>query len=409
MLFFLRMAIVLLILIGLPTLGIYWRFLRRKPQLRVWRRVLLSIVALLCIGTIWYVSSGFHTGKPEWLCRLFIHSLLGVSFAEIAICVGSLLALLFKKIPFLSRTLICLGFTMGALSLITTVMAYLIGNKRIEVKEYTFASKDLPEAFDGFRIVHISDLHLGTYTAKRCFMSKSEGETNSHSDRVNELIDKTLEQKGDVIVFTGDLVNLEAKEAEPFKEHLKRLTAPYGTYSILGNHDYAVYRHFDDKRAQIADIEHLAAIEKECGWHLLRNENAIIKKDNEQIAIIGVENDGKPPFPQLANLKKAQKGLPTDTADGKPLFKILLTHDPSHWRRNVLGETDIQLTLAGHTHGMQFKLGDWSPASWLYKEWGGQYYEGERSIVVSLGLGLGAVPFRFGAWSEICVITLKKI
>jgi predicted MPP superfamily phosphohydrolase len=272
-------------------------------------------------------------------------------------------------------------------------MAYMIGNKRIEVKEYSFASKDLPEEFDGFRIVHISDLHLGTY--------------GNDTARVAQLIDKTLEQQGDIILFTGDLVNMESKEALPFKQQLKRLTAPCGVYSILGNHDYAIYRNFEEKQEQLADISQLVELEKECGWQLMRNENTLLRRDSAEIALIGVENDGKPPFPQLADLPKALMGLPDTSANGKPLFKILMTHDPSHWRRAVLRETDAQLTLAGHTHGMQFKLGQWSPASWVYREWGGQYYDGDRSIVVSIGLGLGAVPFRFGAWSEVCVITLK--
>lgn len=389
MFFFLRIAAVLLLLLVLPALYLHFRYLHRQPRMRPWRILLWSMTAILAAGTLWYISCGFQTGQPQWLTRLFFHLLLGVSIAQLGLTIGGLLSTLTKRISFLRRTMTCIGIGLAAISLIITIMAYLFGNKRIEVKEYTFASKDLPEEFDGFRIVHISDLHLGTYGAD--------------TTRVNELIDKTLEQKGDIILFTGDLVNLESREALPFRQQLKRLTAPHGVYSILGNHDYAVYRNFEERDEQLADIEQLVILEKECGWTVLRNENAMIEKDSARIALIGVENDGKPPFPQLADIPKALKGLPTDAK-----FKIFMTHDPSHWRRNVLSESDAQLTLAGHTHGMQFKLGGWSPASWVYKEWGGQYYEGDRSIVVSIGLGLGAVPFRFGAWSEVCVITLKK-
>ncbi|MBO4729848.1 MAG: metallophosphoesterase [Bacteroidaceae bacterium] len=389
MFFFLRIAAVLMLLLVLPALYLHFRYLRRKDGMRRWRILMWTATAILAAGTLWYISYGFQTGRPEWLTRLFIHLLLGVSFAQVGLSIGGLLATLTKRNSFMRRAMTGVGIGLAALSLIITIMAYFIGNKRIEVKEYTFASKELPEAFDGFRIVHISDLHLGTYGADTA--------------RVSELINKTLEQKGDIILFTGDLVNLESREALPFVEQLKRLTAPYGVYSILGNHDYAVYRNFAEKDEQLADIEQLVKLEKECGWHVMRNENAIIEKDSARIALIGVENDGKPPFPQLANIPKAIKGLPTDAN-----FKIMMTHDPSHWRRNVLSETDAQLTLAGHTHGMQFKLAGWSPASWVYKEWGGQYYEGDRSIVVSIGLGLGAVPFRFGAWSEVCVITLER-
>ena len=390
---FLRIAIVLMLLLLLPATYLHFRYLHRKPKLKRWRYVFWIFTALMAIGTLWYISCGFRTGRPEWLTYLFFHLWLAVSISQLAISIGGLLSSLFKKIKTLSRAMTCIGISLAAFTLIITIMAYMIGNKRIEVKEYTFASKDLPEEFDGFRIVHISDLHLGTY--------------GNDTARVAQLIDKTLEQHGDIILFTGDLVNMESKEALPFTNQLQRLTAPYGVYSILGNHDYAIYRNFEEKRAQLADIRQLVEIEKKCGWQLMRNENAIIHKGSSEIALVGVENDGKPPFPQLANIPKALKGLPAATDDGKPLFKILMTHDPSHWRRAVLSETDAQLTLAGHTHGMQFKLGKWSPASWVYREWGGQYYEGDRSIVVSIGLGLGAVPFRFGAWSEVCVITLK--
>ena len=386
MFFFIRIASVLLLMQVLPAIYLYFRYLRRKPRMR---NILIWTVVLLVMGTVWYISYGFRTGRPEWLCHLFFHLLLGISMAGILFCLCDLIALAIKKIPFLSRTIKGIGLGLAALALIITVMAYMIGNKRIEVKEYTFASKDLPAAFDGFRIVHISDLHLGTY--------------GEDSARVTQLIDKTLEQHGDIIIFAGDLVNMESKEALPFKQQLRRLTAPYGVWSILGNHDYAVYRNYAEKQEQLADIRQLVEIEKDCGWHLLRNENAIIEKDSDRIALIGVENDGKPPFPHLADIPKALKGLPQDVN-----FKILMTHDPSHWRRSVLKDTDAQLTLAGHTHGMQFKFAGWSPASWVYKEWGGPYYEGDRSMIVSIGLGLGAVPFRFGAWSEVCVITLKK-
>lgn len=393
MMLFLRIGLVLLAVLTLPATYLHFTYLRKNRKLKAWRNALWITTALLLIGALCFLILGFKSGSPCWLWRLFFCIMLGVCGAEISVCFGSILAKITKKIPFLSRTMMCLGITVAALTIIMVIMAFLIGNKRIEVTEYTFSSKDLPEAFDGFRIVHISDLHLGTY--------------GTDTARVAQLIDKTLEQKGDIILFTGDLVNFESKEAIPFKHELSRLKAPFGVYSILGNHDYAVYRNFESKREQLIDINKLIDLEKECGWKVLRNENAILEKDSAMIALVGVENDGKPPFPQLADIPKAMKGLPKNDEETS-LFKIMLTHDPSHWRRNVLSETDAQLTLSGHTHGMQFKLGNWSPARFVYKEWGGQYYEGDRSMVVSIGLGLGAVPFRFGAWSEVCVITLKK-
>ena len=365
-----------------------------------WRIAMWVVVVFLCLGSALYVFTGFQSGRPKWLWRLFFPLEIGILSAEIAACIGGGVGWCIKKCrkrhhsdPAATKIATYAGLTASLLCIIVAIMAYHIGNKRIEVKEYAFYSKDLPSAFDGMRIVHFSDLHLGTY--------------GTDTARVSQLLSKVMAQKGDIIVFTGDLVNFESKEARPFVEQLSKLNAPYGVYSIMGNHDYAIYRMYDTKEEQVADINRLAQIEKQAGWTLLRNENTLIHKDGQTIAIVGMENDGKPPFPHLADLPKALRGL-NDPALGQPLFKIVLTHDPTHWRRAILKDTDAQLTLAGHTHGLQFKIGNWSPASLIYKEWGGQYFEGTRSIVVSVGLGLGTVPFRFGAWSEVCVITLHK-
>lgn len=384
---------VLLLVAVLPALGLHFGYLHKNKKLKVWRRILWVTAGALCAGILAFAFIGIRSGEPHWLWQAFFPLMLGISGAEIALCLCGIVAKVTKKIPFLSRTMTCLGVSVATLTIIMVIMAYFIGNKRIEVVEYTYSSKDLPEAFDGFRIVHISDLHLGTY--------------GTDTRRVAQLIDKTLQQKGDVVFFTGDLVNFESKEAIPFKQELSRLKATAGVYSVLGNHDYAVYRNFATRKEQLDDINRLVAFEKECGWNVLRNSNAIIERNGQKIALVGVENDGKPPFPQLADIPKAMRGLPHNE-DGTPLFKIFLTHDPSHWRRAILKETDAQLTLSGHTHGMQFKIGGWSPASLVYKEWGGQYHSDNRSMIVSVGLGLGAVPFRFGVWSEVCVITLKK-
>lgn len=398
-----RILIVLVALLVCPALFLNVRYFRKRPNRHKWKILLWVIVALLCAGSVVFVLTGFRSGQPEWLWRLFFPLLTGVFSAEIALSICGAIGWLIKKIATKSHTRIAqtkwsriatyIGLSISAICIIIATMAYFIGNKRIEVKEYSYYSKDIPPAFDGMRIVHFSDLHLGTY--------------GTDTARVKQLLSKVMEQKGDIIVFTGDLVNFESKEALPFVEQLSSLSAPYGVYSILGNHDYAVYRMFDTKEEQLADIRQLMDIEKKAGWKLLRNENVVIHKDSQAIALVGMENEGKPPFPHMADIPKAMSGL-GNTNDGKTLFKIVLTHDPTHWRSAILKDTDAQLTLAGHTHGLQFKIWGWSPASFIYKEWGGQYYEGNRSIIVSVGLGLGTVPFRFGAWSEVCVITLHS-
>lgn len=392
--FLLRIILVLSLMALVPALLVHMLYLRKQSKKILWKRTLWLATMIEIIGLAYFVGIAFVAGSACWPWRLFFCAFLGISGAELSVSLGSVLARCFKNKILWRRSALWLGAILASLNIIMVAMAFIIGNKRIDVTEYTYSCSNLPEAFDGFRIVHISDLHLGTY--------------GTDTSRVAELIDKTLEQKGDMIVFTGDLVNFESKEALPFVKQLSRLKAPYGVYSIFGNHDYGVYRNFATKSEQVEDIQKLVDIETQCGWHVLRNDNSLVRKGEDSIAVVGVENDGKPPFPRLANLGKAFSGLPATDDKGNTLVKVLLTHDPSHWRRNVLGETDAHLTLSGHTHGMQFKLGKWSPASLVYKEWGGQYFEGPRSLIVSIGLGLGAVPFRYGAWSEVCVITLKR-
>lgn len=384
--FLLRMVLFLLAVTLLPAWGVHRLVLSKKRKR--WKAALWVLALIQVVGAVAFVSWGFKNGNPLWLWQGFFSFFLGMCGAEVSLILTFVLARLFKRIAIVSKAFKALGFLVALLITIIVVMAFIIGNKRIEVKQYSYSHKAVPVAFDGFRIAHISDLHLGTY--------------GTDTSRVSQLIDKVMDQHPDMILFTGDLVNFESKEALPFVDQLKRLKAPYGVYSVMGNHDYAVYRNQFSRRQQVEDIKRLVEIEEDCGWHMLRNAHAVVHKDGDSITIVGVDNDGRPPFPQLADLPKALKGVPT----GDAAFKILLTHDPSHWRHKVLPTSDIQLTLSGHTHGMQFKIFSLSPARLLYKEWGGQYYEGDRSIIVTLGLGLGAVPFRFGAWSEVCVITL---
>ena len=392
--FIVRLALVLLSILFLPVV-----YADRRLSAVVgcrfggWRVAMWLVAALLAIGLVCFLLMWREGCVPLGLRRVFLCVYLGASGAGIFFCIGDVLHRCFRKFGLVARLLHGLCISLAVANIILVVMAYFIGNKRIDVAEYIYYSKDLPASFDGLRIVAVSDLHLGTY--------------GSDSTRVAQLIDKTIEQKGDMIVFVGDLVNFESKEIVPFVDELSRLKAPLGVFSVLGNHDYGVYRNFKSKREQVADIARLVELERLCGWHVLRNQNVVLERGGDKIALIGVENDGKPPFPQLADIPKAMRGLPLDDG-GKPLFKVMLTHDPCHWRRKVLSDTDVQLTLSGHTHGMQFKVFGLSPAALIYKEWGGQYFEGERSLIVSLGLGLGAVPFRFGAWSEVCVITLRK-
>ena len=266
-------------------------------------------------------------------------------------------------------------------------------------------SKLLPKSFDGYKVLQFSDLHLGTFRHNPAFIKK--------------LVRVINEQRVDLIVFTGDLVNIHAEEVRPFMSDLQQITAPDGVYSIMGNHDYCEYgmdatREKMEKSAKPNKLSKAARnqrvleyLQAKIGWRMLMNEHVNIVRvrsdeganKSESISIIGVENIGSPPFKSMGNLPKAMEGL----VDGT--FKILLSHDPTHWRRGVLHKTDIALTLSGHTHAGQLKIGKFSPAKWAYNEWGGKYVEGESMLYVSLGVG-GTLPFRFGAWPEVNVITL---
>lgn len=267
------------------------------------------------------------------------------------------------------------------------LMAYgfFFGWRHLIVRRATCTSPLLPKAFNGYKVLQLSDIHIGTYLRNRKFIDK--------------LVRMVNEQHADLIVFTGDLVNVSAEEVIPFQHALSQIKAPDGVYSIMGNHDYCEYVPDPTKRTIEKNQTVLKYLEGKIGWKLLLNEHVLIRRGGSEIALIGVENISRPPFPDYGDLKKAMAGLP------RGMFKILLSHDPSHWRRGVLWQTDIALTLSGHTHAGQMRVGRWSPSKAAYQEWGGKYVEGGSMLYVSTGIG-GTVPFRLGAWPEINVITL---
>jgi len=263
---------------------------------------------------------------------------------------------------------------------------FIEGWKRLELKHITFTSPDLPPYFDGYRLVQITDFHLGSFSPGNDFVQK--------------VVDATNNEEPDMILFTGDLVNNQASEVEPYLDTLGQLHASDGIYSIWGNHDYCEYGNNHSIGALKRNRRMLYGYQESLGWHQLMNEHHVVSHGMASIAVIGIENPGQPPFTNRSNLKKAMKGLNPD------MFKILLSHDPHHWRREVVGKK-IQLTLAGHTHAGQLKIGKWTPARMAFKEWGGAYRIGEQMLYVSSGIG-GSFPFRLGAWPELTVITLKR-
>ena len=264
---------------------------------------------------------------------------------------------------------------------------YLIGFEQLEVNSYEYVSSDLPEAFDGYRIVQFSDAHVGTYTGSR--QQVLQRAVNS----INAL-------KPDVILFTGDLENLHPDELRPQLGILRQLRATDGVFSVLGNHDYPTYLDIDDtEKARLVTLTQ--QYERQMGWQLLMNTHRVIRRDSDSIVIAGMENWGSlKRMPRLGDVKKTMSGVSPSA------FVVMMQHDPTAWRKKILPECHAQLTLSGHTHGGQFSLFGWSPTSLSYDEWGGWYYDDSRALYVSTGLG-GLIPFRLNMPGEIAVITLK--
>jgi predicted MPP superfamily phosphohydrolase len=266
------------------------------------------------------------------------------------------------------------------------------GKYNFKVLRYTLHFEDLPEAFDGYRITQISDIHSGSF---------------DNNKKIEYAVDLINEQASDIIVFTGDMVNNRASEMIPWKDTFGRLKARDGIFSILGNHDYGDYVRWESDADKAQNLNDLASIQRDMGFDLLRNESRFLQKDGQRLAIVGVENWGQG-FKQKGDLAKATRDVNSDD------FKVLLSHDPSHWEHQVIDDDyHYHLTLSGHTHGMQFGIEipgwiKWSPVKWRYKYWAGIYKEKEQYINVNRGFGFLAYPGRVGIWPEITVIELKK-
>lgn len=298
----------------------------------------------------------------------------------------SLILRLTTKVPFRK------AFRWGLLSLLVppVVIAYgtLVERNRFEVKEVVLELDDLPESFDGYRIVHLSDIHARSFSRRAKQMQKAVDMINGTGP--------------DLVAFTGDLITMVPEELDIITPALGRIKAKDGVFSVLGNHDYCMYSDLPSE-AKEKHLEELIAREKSLGWIVLMDENRFIRKGNDSIAVIGVQNtSASVHFPSKGDLKKASEG--TEGA-----FRIVLTHDPMHWESEILGQ-NYPLTLSGHTHAMQLSLFGWSPSSLMFKHNKGLYTSdsGTQYLYVNVGLGETIFPARIGARPEITLITLKK-
>ncbi|MES2479617.1 MAG: metallophosphoesterase [Bacteroidota bacterium] len=271
-----------------------------------------------------------------------------------------------------------------------------IGNRyRYQIKKVKVRFPNLPAAFAGLKIVQLSDIHSGSF---------------DNPEAVNKGIQMALDLKPDIIFFTGDLVNDRSTEVGEYQKIFSRLKAPMGVYSILGNHDYGDYVSWPSDEAKVANLDMLKKIHADMGWRLMMNEHVILERGEDKIALLGIENWGaKAHFPKYGSMKDAYLGLPEKNIP----FKILLSHDPSHWTNQVRTEyQDIDLTLSGHTHGMQFGVEipwlKWSPVQYIYKYWAGLYNEGKQYLYVNRGFGFLGYQGRFGIMPEITLLELSS-
>lgn len=371
---------------------------------------LYFIVSLGVLAGLFYELSFMGTGKMMQPPRMYFFGIFLAVFVPKLIIIlfmfgediGRFFIGIFMKVagssetPFMGsrrKFVSTLALGIAAIPFASLIYGMVYGKYNYKVIKYALEFDDLPEQFHGFTITQLSDIHSGSFD-------------NRHE--VEYAINLANEQKSDMLVFTGDLVNNIADELDPWKELFSTLKAPYGVFSVLGNHDYGDYAQWGNEKDKEKNLQKLKDLQNEMGWDLLLNDNRIIEKNGQRIALVGVENWGLNGFKQAGDLDKACLGITKED------FKIVMSHDPSHWQAQIKDDPrNFQLTLSGHTHGMQFGIEipgvvKWSPIKYRYKNWAGVYEEFGRYINVNRGFGFLGYPGRVGIWPEISVIQLKK-
>ena len=387
-----RIAILLILMAVVPDLYIDRRFLRRiKGRRAMLRRLLwwLPTLGMIAYTMVFVFDRQFAPSDIKILnVYLFLVGLLITPKCLFALCsaIGWGVKKMIRRKANYGNIV---GVVMVVLNWYVLFYGSFVGFDQITVREMTYESAELPESFDGYRIVQFSDAHVGTYIGGREHL-------------LSAVVDTINAQSPDMVVFAGDLQNREPQEIRPFVDVLGGIKAKDGVFSVIGNHDYSDYiEATPDIKAE--NEKETRELERKMGWRLLVNEHEVVRRGTDSIVIAGLDNDGDgKKFPQRGDVRKALEGV-SDSA-----FVVMAEHDPTCWRRKILPESRAQLTLSGHTHAMQFMIGNWSPASFVYKEWGGLFSEGARALIVSTGIG-GFIPFRFGVPGEIVVITMRRL
>lgn len=411
------MRLRLFIILGIIGLAEYYSFIVVRSAVRnmppVWRTTLTTLyllfTALSWAGFILFRQINW-AAMPHLLRNVYIAFVLGFVVGKILVLLVMLVDDIRRLITWLISSLIYrstqdgdaavsidrslflkrTALVLGGLSLLG--FTYGIRNRySYRVRKVKLNLADLPGSFKGMKVVQISDIHTGSF---------------DNHNAVAHGIQRVMDQKPDLILFTGDLVNNHAHEVDQkYQQIFSQLKAPMGVYSTLGNHDYGDYVAWPSQQAKIDNLNQLKSIHASMGWRLLMNEHVVLERGTDQIALIGIENwSAKANFPKYGNMARAYAGLREKNIP----FKILLSHDPSHWNAQVVPEySDVQLTLSGHTHGMQFGVDSkwlkWSPVQYMYNEWAGLYTNGKQNLYVNRGFGFLGYPGRLGIMPEITV------
>lgn len=385
---------ILIILIFNLLIDFYlWRRLKKSSYNILWRKLHVVLASICNIALVVVICVPKRSGDNADLS-----SIMWTIYAWFSIYIPKLLFVFFDllaSIPLIFhrrrlKILDLAGIAIAGVIFIIMWWGALINRYNIDVNRVDVEIEGLPAAFDGYTIAQISDLHVGTYGYDTTYVAEVVDEVNSLSPNM--------------IAFTGDIVNRISSELEPFVGTLSQLKAPDGVYSILGNHDYGDYYNWPSDAQKQANLENLCNLQKQMGWKMLNNAYDIVRRNNDSIAIIGVENVGDPPFHTYGDLDAAYPAL------DDPTTKILLSHNPVHWDNDIQDAPDknIALTLSGHTHAMQMCVFGWSPAAFRYPTWSGLYKDNDKhQLYVNIGIGEVAIPARIGATPEITLITLR--
>lgn len=390
-----RLPLLPVIIVLLSGLSVDWYLLRRMKGCKCLSRARayhIIISALVTIGMfvvavapkkaasdsqltvfMWAIFTYFSVYVPKYIIALFALVQQGLSH------------LFHRRL----RAIPIFGSVIGIALFIMMWWGALFTRFSIDVRRVDVAIENLPPAFRGYTIVQLSDIHTGTFADNPRFLEKVV-------NTVNDL-------HPDIVLFTGDIVNRHSSELEPFMATLSGIHAPDGVWSVMGNHDYGEYYRWKSESDRYADIENLKSMQSQMGWNMLNNAHTAIRRANDSIILIGVENIGDPPFTTYGNLRKAYPRLDDSST------KILMTHNPAHWTDSIADHPDVNiaLSLSGHTHAMQIRLLGWSPSDIRYRTWGGLYTDSlGRSLYVNIGLGEVGFPSRIGATPEVTLITL---